>query len=474
MFHSLRFRLPALFLAGIVLAGLVSAAIAVGLFQDLEEQRAREELRREATGIANLYLREGQRAEREGRDPQFEGFVTELERATGDRLFYVGVSPFVTEESPLTQAGRGRLLPDDVVAWREARITTFEFEHPPGSKKEFLGVAHQVRVDGTAFGAVVVATPKPGLWESWLPFARRLGVAFLGGILVAFGLAWYFGRRVTHPVVALSRAAEEVSRGKFEVRVEDVPGRGEIRQLADRFNDMATRLREANEVERNFVMTVSHELRTPLTAIRGHVSALREGLADDPEIRDDSLAAIAGETARLERLVGDLLDLAKLEARRFTVHHEEVDMERLVERAYAGFDQEARRRGIEYDRSVTAEPTIVSDGDRVLQIVTNLLSNAFRWTPDGGRVGVELAQQNGTVSVAVADTGPGIVAAEREHIFRPFWSGDRGGTGLGLAISRELAVALGGTIELDTEPGKGSRFELLLPSKPDDAPDLPV
>jgi signal transduction histidine kinase len=100
----------------------------------------------------------------------------------------------------------------------------------------------------------------------------------------------------------------------------------------------------------------------------------------------------------------------------------------------------------------------------VLQIISNLLANAFRWTPNGGRVELELAAENGHVSVAVDDSGPGIAPAERERIFRPFWSQDNTGTGLGLAIARELALALGGRIDLDSQPGKGSRFELVLPA----------
>jgi signal transduction histidine kinase len=211
-------------------------------------------------------------------------------------------------------------------------------------------------------------------------------------------------------------------------------------------------------------MSVSHELRTPLTAIRGHVAALREGLLEDADSIDLSLDIVAAETERLSRLVGDVLDLAKLDARRFTLHPEEVDMEQLVERAYATFHEEARRRGIDYRSDLNAHPVLTTDGDRVLQIITNLLSNAFRWTPDGGRIELGLTQNNGAVAVTVADTGPGIAAAEQERIFRPFWSRDGGGTGLGLAIARELAQALGGRIELDTHIGRGSTFELVLPS----------
>jgi signal transduction histidine kinase len=172
---------------------------------------------------------------------------------------------------------------------------------------------------------------------------------------------------------------------------------------------------------------------------------------------------VSAESERLERLVQDILDLAKLDARRFTVHHEEVDMESLVERAYAAYSEEARRRGIEYRLDLREGAVITTDGDRVLQIITNLLANAFRWTPDGGRVGLELAAANGTVKVGVEDTGPGISRADQDRIFRAFYTRDDAGTGLGLAIARELSVALGGRIELASEIGFGSRFELCLP-----------
>ena len=169
------------------------------------------------------------------------------------------------------------------------------------------------------------------------------------------------------------------------------------------------------------------------------------------------------EAQRLERLVGDILDLAKLDTHRFTVLTEEVDMGQLVDQAYEAFSDEARRRSIDYRQEARDRPVIVSDGDRVLQIVGNLLSNAFRATPDGGRITLELAQTNGTVSVTVGDSGPGISAEKQERLFRPFVSESGGGTGLGLAIAKELSTALGGRIALDSEVGHGSRFELVLP-----------
>jgi signal transduction histidine kinase len=461
MFRSLRFRLPALFLVGIVVSGLVAAVIAFQLLQSYTLRRAKNELRREASGVTELYV-----AQASGSNEPVP--ASQLEHATGDRIFYVPRSPGIQ-----LFPGKGprlRTLPRsalDFGAIEKGQTLQFEFR-PPGTDKIYLAVAHPLALGkGKAvslFGAIVVAKPKDQLKNRVVPLLERLALALLGGIIVAAILALYVSRRLARPVLDLSRAADEVAEGRYDVDIPPIRSGDEIGHLAGRFREMAARLAEAEQQERNFLMTVSHELRTPLTAIRGHVDALREGVADDPELRAASLDVIATEGARLERLVGDVLDLAKLETRRFTVLKEEVDMQRLCDQAYAAFGEEARRRNIDYEKRFAVSATIVSDGDRVLQIISNLLTNAFHWTPDGGHVELGLMAANGSVSVAVDDSGPGISGVERERIFRPFWSGDRAGTGLGLAIARELAVALGGRIDLESEPGKGSRFELVLPA----------
>jgi len=458
MLRSLRFRLPALFLVGIVVSGVIATAVALALFQNYARQQLLTKLRREANGLTQLYQKQAIAANDTGaRTLRFA--PPQLERATGNKIFYVGADVFPGDVSGLRQ------LPQDLVDWRSGKKSTFEFR-PPGFKRTYLAVLQPMRLapGSSPFGALVVATPKTEITSDLQPLAERLGLAFIGGILVAGLLGWYLSRRITRPVLALSAATDEISRGHYDVSLPEVRGGGEIGHLAQRFREMAARLGDAEQQERNFLMSVSHELRTPLTAIRGHVEALREGIAADPVVRAASLDMIASETARLERLVGDVLDLAKLEAHRFTLLSEEVDMGRLCEQAYAAFGEEARRRGIDYEKRFDGAPTIVTDGDRVLQIISNLLSNAFRWTPDGGKVELELAASNGRVSVAVDDSGPGVPPQERDRIFRPFWSRDDSGTGLGLAIAHELAAALGGTIELDSEPGSGSRFELVLPA----------
>jgi signal transduction histidine kinase len=465
VFRSLRFRLPAFYLAGVALAGIVTTAIAIQLFQDHVRSQSLSELRREARGLSDLYAQQAIRSLDEGRSaPDFAG--PELEKATGARLYYVGAPVFFRHGSGLRELSRSQVGDQE---WQTLidgkKVTTFEFT-PPDENKAFLAVGQPLVLEGQNFGALVVARKKTEITHGWFSLIELLVVAFGVGLLVAAGLAWYLSRRIATPVLALSNAADRIAEGHYDITLPEVPGSGEISHLAERFREMAARLAEAEEQERNFLMSVSHELRTPLTAIRGHVEALREGLIADPALEAESLAVVAREAERLERLVGDVLDLAKLDANRFTVLHEEVDMGRLVDQAYATFGEEARRRQIDYRCDRDGAPVIVSDGDRVFQIVSNLLSNAFRWTPDGGRVELALSSDNGSVSVSVADNGPGIKPSDRERIFRPFWSRDGGGTGLGLAIARELAFALGGRIELQSEVGAGSRFDLRLPASP--------
>ena len=456
--RSLRFRLPALFLLGVVIAGIVTAAITIRLFQDYTESQTVADLRRQARELGQLFAEQAIQRVDEGTAPP-RLVVPRLEVATGTRLYYVGVGLF-----PGDVSGLRRLTPEQAGLDAPPESTrTFELV-PPGEDRTYLAIAEPVEVLGETFGALVVAKPKAELRDRWLVLIWRVGLACLGGLVVAGLLFLYLSRRVTRPVLALSRAADEVAAGKYDVPIPEVRSGDEIAHLANRFGEMTRKLAEADELERHFLMTVSHELRTPLTAIRGHVEALREGLAEDAEAREASLEVVAAETERLSRLVGDLLDLAKLDANRFTLVQEEVDLGRLLDQAYQSFAESAKGRHIRFERHLDGAPTLATDGDRVLQIVSNLLVNAFDWTPDGGRVSLALERANGRVAVSVSDTGPGVPAEERELIFRPFWSRHGQGTGLGLAIAHELAHALGGGIELDSEPGHGSRFTLVLPA----------
>jgi signal transduction histidine kinase len=439
---SLRFRLPALFLAGVVVAAVVTALLAVRLFQDYARDRTLSDLHRQAAGLAQLYAEQARQGiEERRRAPRFAR--PKLERATGTRLYYAGVSIFPGQDSGLRPLPLG-VLDRDLLA--DGKVQQVEFV-PPGTDKTYLAVAQPIRLGGETFGALVVAKPQAELRERWIVLLGRLGLAFLAGLAIAALLVLYLSRRLTKPLLALSDAADRIAEGRYDVRLPEGKRKDEITHLTDR-------------------LSVSHELRTPLTAIRGHLDALREDLLEDPGERAASLEVIGTEADRLARLVSDLLDLAKLDAHRFTLTEDEVELRRLLDQAYRAKTEEARRRGIGYEQQFEADPVIHTDGDRVLQIVTNLLDNAFAWTPDGGAISIGLDSRNGTVEVTVSDSGPGVPLEERERIFRPFFSRDESrGTGLGLAIARELAHALGGELGLDSSPDGGARFELTLPAR---------
>lgn len=460
MLGTLRFRLTALFLAAVLVFGLASIGLAIRLFEDVTRAQSLRELEREARGIAALYAQAALRSADEDRPPP-EFAADTLELATGDELYYVGATLFPGQRFGIRRLPRAAL--DGVALDRDA-LVTFEFT-PPGESRRLLAAAQPVQLEpGTEpFGWLVVAKPAAELRAQVVTLLARLALALAVGLVLAGALFWWQSRRLTEPLRALARATQDVAAGRYEIKVPEARGSDEVSLLSARFRWMVERLAEAERLQRSFLMSVSHELRTPLTAIRGHVEALREGIVVEPDQVRSSLDVIAAEAGRLERLVGDVLDLAKLQAHRFTVRREEVDVGRLLDQAYGAFAEEARRRQIEYALTTVEDlPVIVSDGDRVLQIVSNLLSNAFRWTPDGGRVELRLAIVDGRMEVEVVDSGPGIPAERRAHVFEPFVSLDADGTGLGLPIASELARALGGHLELCSQR-PGSRFRLVLP-----------
>ncbi len=454
-FRSLRFRLPALFLVGVVLAAVIAALIAVQFFQDYTRTRAIHELRAESAGIAQQYVQQA-------------GFgnvpVQSLQRAiSGDQIFWV---PAVRGASLF--AGAVTVLPRSDVPFEDFSAAGAHTINLSVNGTGYLAVARVVNLAGIPTGAIVVAKPNSAVTSSWLTLLGELAFAFGIGIPLALVLVVFFSRRITRPLEALTRAADDVAGGHYDILLPGPGGGSEIEQLSTRFGEMASRLAESEELSRNFLMSVSHELRTPLTAIRGHVSALRDGVFEDEDSRRRSLDVVAEEGVRLERLVGDVLDLAKLDARRFALRREEVDMRVLCERAHTAFATAAEARGVDLELSIDGNAVLVTDGDRILQIVSNLLANAIQWTPEGGTVGLALSAGDDDVVVTVTDTGPGIPPDEQERIFRPFWSGHgghSGGTGLGLAIANELASALGGRLEVNSVPGRGSWFLLVLPRR---------
>jgi len=294
---------------------------------------------------------------------------------------------------------------------------------------------------------------------AWHPFLVDLLLAGSAGVLAAALVSLLLARSLARPVARVAEATQALA---ADGRADPVPesGPAELELLARAFNEMAEQLARSRESERNFLLSVSHELKTPLTAIRGYA----EGLGEGAFASEDAARTILVEARRLERLVRDLLDLARINRREFSVGREPVDLAEVVREAVARHDSAARSFGV--DLVAEAEESWVeADPDRVLQIASNLIENALRETPPGGSVSVRSEPRR----LVVADTGPGLEPDDLARAFDRFFLYDKYGrerpvgSGLGLAIVKQLAGAMGGSVRVESEPGAGATFTLELP-----------
>ena len=308
--------------------------------------------------------------------------------------------------------------------------------------------------------AIVLLRPAASQAADWTPFALGLGLAGLVGAALAAIVALLLARAVSRPIARVSEASRALAEGE---RPDPLPVAGprEVATLAASFNHLSGELDKAQDAERAFLLSVSHELKTPLTAIRGHAEALEDGVLEPGAAG----FVIEREARRLERLVGDLLDLARLRRRSFSVRAEPLDLAELAELAVQRHEVAARSFRVGLQTLPEPDARAVGDPDRVLQALSNLVENALRSTPAGGTVRI-LA---GPGRLDVVDDGPGLAEADLSRAFERFYLYDRArdgrrvGTGLGLAIVRELAVAMGGEALVRSTPGVGSTFSLVLP-----------
>ena len=291
-------------------------------------------------------------------------------------------------------------------------------------------------------------------------------IALVVAALVAVGLA----RRFTEPLKAAAATTRRIAGGELEATMPSTPHYPEFTELATSINSMGDTLGRARDQERQFLLSVSHELRTPLTSIRGYADAILDGATTDPAA---AAGVIARESQRLERLVQDLLDLARLDADRFSLQLGPVDCVDVARRVADGFQPHADGVGIALD--LAAAPTVPlwvqADPDRLGQILANLVENAFTFA--SGRVVVGAGLVGTVPSVWVVDDGPGITPGELGRVFDRHYTSDRStgrrtGSGLGLAIVSELAVAMGGTVtaESPVSDGHGTRMVVWLRSDP--------
>jgi len=344
----------------------------------------------------------------------------------------------------------------------------------PALSARELAEAIPIVVNGQVAGYLVARTPgAAALPPAAQRFLESLNGAFwmagalAGGLGLALGLLMAWG--LAAPLRRLAVGARRIAAGQFHERV-PVAGPAEVRTVATAFNDMAAALAAGEAERRQMVADIAHELRTPLTVIQGNLRAMLDEVY--PLTRDE-VARIYEASLGLSRLVDDLRMLSLAEAGRLDLHVQPVAVEPLLAREAALFADLAAGQGVHLHVETSGDlPEALADPERLAQVLHNLLSNALRHTPAGGRITLRAqvaVGANGALRLEVEDTGAGIAPEDLPHVFERFYRADRGrtrergGSGLGLTIAQELVRLQGGAMGVESAPGQGARFWFTLP-----------
>src|SRR5258706_1723910 len=308
----------------------------------------------------------------------------------------------------------------------------------------------------SSFGIIRISAPQ---FQWFLP----LTILFLVFVITVAVLAARNLRRVSRPLDELVEASGKVAEGDFSARVE-VRGPNEVRALLHGFNSMAERLQVNDQQRRAMLADISHELRTPITIIQGNVEGILDGMYPADEGR---LKSIMEETQILSRLVGDLRTLALAESGALQLRREPTDLALLIRETVYTFDLQIQEKNIKVELSLADIGEVEVDPQRIREVLTNLVSNALRYTPSQGEIKIGLTESGSSeersVLVYVQDSGPGIESADLNHIFDRFYkSSDSGGMGLGLSIAKYLVEAHGGEIWAESEAGQGTKISFTL------------
>jgi two-component system sensor histidine kinase BaeS len=290
-------------------------------------------------------------------------------------------------------------------------------------------------------------------------------------LILAVGVSMRLSRRLIAPLQAADVATRRIADGDLAARVPEPPAAAddELADLSRAINSMAGALERSRGLEQQFLLSVSHDLRTPLTSIHGYAEAITDGAVDDPQA---AARVILAESRRLERLVRDLLDLAKLDARSFSLDLEPVDLAQVATSTAESLRPAAEAAGVtlvspEDAAGPSGAPVVLADRDRLVQVAANLLENALKFART--RIEIMAAVDGGIALMWVTDDGPGIAAVDLPHVFERLYVAQakpvrkESGSGLGLAIARELVTAMGGTIGVESAAGAGTRFVVRLP-----------
>ena len=319
---------------------------------------------------------------------------------------------------------------------------------------------------------LVAASPRPRISIGAIFKNDFLPLIFWGGLIalvLSLFVAFIFSGWIADPLQRVVLAARRMPLAEAKPVV--MGGPHEVQELTRAFNSMVTRVQNSQRSQREFVANISHELKTPLTSIQGFAQAILDGTADTPDDRKQAAQVIYNESARMHRMVLDLLDLARLDAGTADISMMSVNIPALLNAVAEKFMPQSQKAGVEISVDSAVDlPLVFADGDRLSQVFTNLVDNALKFTSRGGAIKLHASVINGEMLVSVADTGIGIPIEAQAHIFDRFYQadsarkgGEKHGAGLGLAIVREIIQAHGGRISVRSRLGEGTTIEVFLP-----------
>jgi signal transduction histidine kinase len=360
----------------------------------------------------------------------------------------------------------------EIIAARQGQAASALREVLPEKRRVLYAAAPVYAENGSMNGLVYLAVPLP---VGGLPpnFLLQLAGAGLAAVALALLTGTLLARRITAPVSAITRGAAAVSGGDLNQNIPAQSGIRELDYLGQAFNQMVTSLRQSDRAQNAFVADVAHELRTPLTVIKGTIETLEDGAMDDIDGRGPLLTSMQRETDRLIRLVNDLLILTRADAGMLKLELAALDLSSLAQQRCAHLAPLAAQRGVTFAVMVEGSACVLGDEDRVAQVLDNLLDNALRYSPEGAAVTVEITLRGKECHCSVHDSGPGIPQKHLPYIFERFYRAESsrnrqsGGAGLGLAITRALVLAQGGSIDAQSQPGRGTTLSFCLPASPD-------
>ncbi len=321
---------------------------------------------------------------------------------------------------------------------------------------------------GREIGVIRMTTRVVSLSDEIFQMRYLLGSILLIAVLAGLGLGSYLAIGIDRPIQRVTRSIQALAQGDWQAHVEE-QGPDEMRVLAAEVNTLVDKLHSLEKARRQLLANLVHELGRPLGAIRSAILALLHGADKDSQLANDLLTGMDEETIRLQHLLEDLAGLHDQVLGKLELNRSPVQLHEWLVSTLSPWEAAARQKGLIWKVDVSQDlPLVRIDPDRMGQVIGNILSNAIKFTPSGGKVSTSVDFESGQLSIHVADTGPGIPLDEQEKIFQPFIRGSQGrriveGMGLGLSIAREIIVAHGGEIKLESTPGVGSRFILQMP-----------